>query len=132
MQKQVEEIVKQFGADLGTIHLLEGEVLSLKAHIGIPPHVVELVTSVPIGRGMAGLAFERNEPVSSCNIQVDQTGNVRPGAKATGANGAIVVPIRDSQGNPRGSLGIGVHREYDYTPEETARLLDVASKLIAE
>ena len=132
MQKQVEEIVKQFGADLGTIHLLEGDVLALKAHIGIPPNVVKVVSSVPIGRGMAGLAVERNEPVSSCNIQVDQTGDVRPGAKATGANGAIVVPIRDPQGHPRGALGIGVHREYEYTPEETARLLDEAAKLLTE
>lgn len=129
MQTQLEEIVRQFGADSGTIHLLEDGVLTLKAHTGIPPQVVEIIKSVPVGKGMAGLAVERNEPVSSCNIQTDATGDVRPGAKATGLNGAIVVPIRDSHGSAHGALGIGVHRPYEYTSEETARLLAQATNL---
>lgn len=129
MQHQLEEIIRQFDADTGSIHLIEGGVLVLKAQVGLPPHVVEIVSLVPIGKGMAGLAAERNEPVSTCNIQTDATGDVKPGAKATGVNGAIVVPIRDSQGQVRGALGIGVHRHYEYTAEETARLLDLAAKL---
>ena len=129
MQAQLEEIVRRFGADTGSIHLLEDGVLILKAEVGLPPHVAEIVRRVPVGKGMAGLAAERNEPVSSCNIQTDETGNVRAGAKATGVNGAIVVPIRDPEGRARGALGIGVHRTYEYTFEETAQLLDLASQL---
>lgn len=129
MQAQLEEIVRQFKADTGSIHLIEDGILSLKAHVGLPPRVIEIVTSVPIGKGMAGLAAERNEPVSSCNIQTDQTGNVNSGARATGVNGAIVVPIRDSQGQVRGALGIGVHHDYEYTDAETARLLEIAAQL---
>lgn len=129
MQSQLEEIIRQFEADTGSIHLLEDGILVLKAQVGLPAHVAEIVRSVPIGKGMAGLAFERNEPVSSCNIQSDQTGDVRPGARDTGVNGAIVVPIRDESGKAYGALGIGVHRAYEYTAEEIERLLSMATNL---
>jgi putative methionine-R-sulfoxide reductase with GAF domain len=129
MQAQLEEIVQRFGADTGSIHLLEDGVLVLKAHIGLPPKVAEIVALVPVGKGMAGLAVERNEPVSSCNIQSDDTGDVKAGARQTGVNGAIVVPVRDSQGRAAGALGIGTHHPYEYTPDETSRLLAEAAKL---
>ena len=105
MQKQLEDIVRQFDADTASIHLLEDGVLILKAEVGLPPHIAEIVSRVPVGKGMAGLAAQRNEPVSSCNIQTDATGDVKPGARATGVNGAIVVPIRDANGQVRGALG---------------------------
>lgn len=130
MQARLEEIVRRFGADTGTIHVLEGATLVLKADVGLPPHVKKIVAAVPLGKGMAGLAAERNEPVSSCNIQTDSTGDVRPGARATGMAGAIVVPIRDAGGKARGALGIGVGRPHEYTAEETASLLEEATRLI--
>jgi len=130
VQSDLEDIVQHFGADTGSIHLLEEGILVLKAQVGLPAHVAEIVKLVPIGKGMAGLAFERNEPVSTCNIQTDQSGNVKSGARATGVNGAIVVPIRDSDGQARGALGIGVHREYEYSAEETDRLLAEAARLV--
>jgi putative methionine-R-sulfoxide reductase with GAF domain len=129
MQDELSDIVKRYGADTGTIHLLEGGMLVLAAHVGIPEKVVGIIGRVPVGKGMAGLAAERNAPVDSCNIQTDQTGDVRPGAKATGVNGAIVVPIRDAGGQVRGTLGIGVHREHEYSADETERLLADAAKL---
>lgn len=129
MQANLEELIRRYGADTGAIHLLEGGVLVLKAHVGLPEHIAKIVATVPLGKGMAGLCAEKNEPVSSCNIQIDQTGNVRPAAKQTGVNGAIVVPIRDAAGAIRGTLGIGVHREYEYSEDETARLLLDAAAL---
>jgi putative methionine-R-sulfoxide reductase with GAF domain len=129
MQAELETIVGRFGADTGTIHLVENGVLILKAHVGVPPQVVQIVGEVPIGKGMAGLAAERNEPVSTCNIQSDRSGDVRPGAAQTGVGGAIVVPIRDAAGRAVGALGIGVHREHDYSEAETAQLLGEAALL---
>jgi len=129
MQERLEEIVRRFHADTGTLHWIEDGVLVLKGQVGIPPHIVEIVRRVPIGKGMAGLAAERNAPVSACNIQTDASGDVRPRARETGVNGAIVVPVRDAGGNVRGALGIGVHRVYEYTPEETERLLEEAARL---
>jgi putative methionine-R-sulfoxide reductase with GAF domain len=131
VQSELESIVRAFGADTGSVHLLEDGILVLKAQVGLPPRVAEIVALVPIGKGMAGLAFERNEPVSTCNIQTDDSGDVKSGARATGVNGAIVVPIRDSEGHARGALGIGVHREYEYSEDETARLIVEAAKLIS-
>ena len=76
MQAQLEEVIRHFSADTGSIHLIEDGMLVLKAHVGLPDKVVQIVSLVPIGKGMAGLAAERNEPVSTCNIQTDRTGNV--------------------------------------------------------
>lgn len=129
MQRELEEIVRRFGADTGTIHVLRDGVLVLEAQLGLPPHIAEIVARVPIGKGMAGLAAQRNAPVTSCNIQVDKTGDVRPGARDTGVNGAIVVPMRDSSGEVAGVVGVGVHRVYEYTAEETARLISDGEQL---
>ena len=130
LQERLENIVRDFAADTGSIHLLENGVLMLKAHIGLPPHIVSVVSVVPIGKGMAGLAAERNEPVSVCNLQTDDSGKFPSGAKATGVNGAIVVPIRNAAGQMNGTLGIGVHRDYEYSTDEIERLLNLAACLI--
>jgi L-methionine (R)-S-oxide reductase len=129
MQVELEAILGRFGADTGTIHVLEDGVLVLKAHVGVPPQVVQIVARVPIGKGMAGLAAERNWPVSTCNIQAEGTEDVRPRAKETGVGGAIVVPMRGTGGSVVGTLGIGVHRPYVYSGAETARLLEEAALL---
>ena len=129
MQAKLEAILSRFGADTGTIHFVENGVLVLKAHVGVPEPVLRLVTVVPIGKGMAGLAAERNEPVSTCNIQADRSGDVKSGAKQTGVGGAVVVPIRDVQGKPVGALGIGVHRQHEYSQIEVTRLLAEAMRL---
>jgi L-methionine (R)-S-oxide reductase len=129
MQAQLEDIALRFGAETASLHLLdETGVLVLAAQVGLPPHIVEIVSRVPIGKGMAGLAALRNEPVSTCNIQTDDSGDVPKGARSTGVNGAIVVPVRDPEGRVRGALGIGVYRPYEYTPEETASLLAEAAR----
>ncbi len=129
LQAELDAIIVRFGADTGTIHLVEDGCLVLKAHSGVPPEVVRIVSSVPIGKGMAGLATQSNKAVFSCNIQVDRSGNVQPGAKRTGVNGAIVVPIRDYAGHAVGALGIGVCREHAYSTEDTASLILEAEKL---
>ena len=129
MQAELEEILGRFEAETGTVHLLEDGILVLKAQVGVPPPVIQIVKKVPIGRGMAGLAAERNQPVSTCNIQADSSGDVRPGAKQTGVNGALVVPMRDAKGRVVGTLGIGVRRQYQYSEAETTRLMEEASLL---
>jgi L-methionine (R)-S-oxide reductase len=123
-------ILEWFDADSGTIHLLGSDgVLHLKAaSAGIPQFVLDTVREVPIGKGMAGLAVERKEPVNSCNIQTDTTGDVRPGARATGLQGSIVVPILRGDA-AIGALGIANQRERTFTDDEAARLLEVGRVL---
>ena len=126
-------LIAHFAADSGTIHLIGDDgILHLKAaSAGIPDAVLALVRTVPIGKGMAGLAVERRRPVNSCNIQTDGTGDVRPGAKATGLQGSIVVPIlRDDVAI--GAVGIATLRERTFTDEEAAALMRVAPALVTK
>src|SRR5881394_3201627 len=98
--KSLDEIMGHFSAVAGTIHLLvQGEtVMTLAVHRGLPPQIIERVQRVPIGKGMAGLAAERREPVQVCNLQTDESGVAKPAAKETGVAGSIAVPMIDSKG----------------------------------
>jgi len=124
--------MEHFRADTGTIHLLEPDgVLHLKAaSTGIPGPVLDAVRLVPIGKGMAGLAVERKEPVSVCNLQTDASGAARPGAKATGMEGAIVVPLLIGD-EAVGALGIANRAPRTFTVEETALLTGVGRAIAA-
>jgi L-methionine (R)-S-oxide reductase len=110
--------VKQNGGVAGTVHLRGDAALELKAAVNIPPKVVELVRAIPRGKGMAGLAWERDEPVHTCNLKTDATGDVRTGAKAVDANAAVAIPIHDAQGQIRGVVGIAYMGERDITQQE--------------
>ena len=123
-------VIERFAAESGTIHLLkdDGVLHLVAASAGIPPVVVETVRRVPVGKGMAGLAVERRQPVNACNIQTDASGDVRPGAKATGLQGSIVVPILRG-GEAVGALGIANHRERVFTDAEAELLLRVGKAL---
>ena len=81
-------------------------MLALKASSGIPPHIVAIVQTVPIGKGIAGLAAERREPITICNLQTDTSGQARPAARTTGMEGSIAVPMLTADGELRGVLGI--------------------------
>ena len=122
--------IAYFKCDAGTIHLLSDGLLALKAHVNIPPPIVQIVQTVPIGKGIAGLAAERREPVSLCNLQTDDSGQARPAAKTTGMEGSVAVPmLRD--GILRGVLGIAKVQAHDWTDAEKAELLAIAARLAA-
>jgi GAF domain-containing protein len=123
-------ILTEFGADSGTIHVLGADgVLHLKAaSAGIPQVVLDTIKDVPVGKGMAGLAVERKQPVNACNIQTDATGDVRPGARATGLQGSIVVPMLRGE-EAIGALGVANRRERTFTDAETELLVEVGRVL---
>ena len=78
----------------------------------------------------AGLAVERRHPVTVCNIQTDTSGDVRPGAKATGLEGAIALPMLRGD-EVAGVLGVANRAERTFTGEETELLLAIG-RLLAE
>lgn len=125
-------IVGHFGADSGTIHVLgaDGRLHLRAATLGMPPPVLETIRVIPVGKGMAGLAVERRAAVDSCNIQADDTGDVRPGARTTGLAGAIVVPIFRGD-EVIGALGIANRAERTFTPEEIDALIDAGRAVAA-
>jgi len=126
LQEALRLAMEHFGADTGTIHLLEPDgVLHLKAaSAGIPKPVLDAVQLVPIGKGMAGLAVQRKEAVTVCNLQTDSSGSARPGAKASGMDSALVVPILKNAA-AIGAIGIANRAARAFTIEDTALLTDI-------
>jgi O-acetyl-ADP-ribose deacetylase (regulator of RNase III) len=126
MSDEVESWLKAFiakhGGVAGTIHAVAGEVLALRAAVNIPPQVVEVTRSIPSGKGMAGLAWQRDAPVHTCNLKSDETGDVRPGAKAVDASAAVALPVHAEGGAVRGVVGIAWMGERDITERELAAL----------
>ncbi|MBI1784718.1 GAF domain-containing protein, partial [Candidatus Sumerlaeota bacterium] len=61
----LDKTLKRFQCVVGTIHVLDPAtgMLKLAAQRGIPEMILDKVRMIPIGKGMAGLAAERLEPV---------------------------------------------------------------------
>jgi signal transduction protein with GAF and PtsI domain len=132
IQQSLDDAIAHLRADSGTIHLKSPGrmVLILAASRNIPAEVLAIVREVPWGKGMAGLAAERAQPVDACNIQTTTSSDVRPGARKTGLQGALVVPMM-AGGRVVGTLGVGCVAERTFTPDETVWLIEHAGALAA-
>jgi len=129
-QTWLESFIRAHGGVAGTVHTRSDEAtLALAAAVNIPPKVQEIVARIPRGKGMAGLAFEHDEPISSCNIKDDKTGNVRPGAKAVDAQAAVALPVHDTGGGIRAVVGIAYAAQRELTQSELATLGEAAASL---
>jgi GAF domain-containing protein len=126
----LREILRHFSAQAGTVHWLDLQsgLLTLAAHQNIPPHIAEIVGTVPVGKGIAGLAAQRREPISICNLQTDTSGQARPAAKSTGMEGSLAVPML-VEGELRGVLGVAKAEAHDWTSDEKAVLLAYAAEM---
>jgi L-methionine (R)-S-oxide reductase len=118
------------GAAAGTIHLHTGGRLRLAAAVNIPPPVKQAVEWVPVGKGMAGLALERGEPVQTCNLQEDRSGAVKPGARAVNARAAVAMPVRDPDGAIIAVVGAAWMDEREIQGAELERLQGAAASLV--
>jgi hypothetical protein len=131
LQSWLADLLREIGGVAGTVHLHEPGGLRLAAAIHIPPRMQEAVLWVPRGKGMAGLALERGEPVQTCNLQTDRSGAVQPGAKAVNAQAAIALPARNAAGEIIGVVGIAFADEREIQGRELDVLQFAASKLAA-
>jgi GAF domain-containing protein len=118
--------IARLRAETGTIHRLGPDgLLHLEARAGnIPAELLPLIQKIPVGKGIAGLAVERKAPVDLCNLQTDNSGAARPGARQTGVKGSICVPIMAGD-RAVGALGIGTGEERQFAADETELLLAV-------
>lgn len=125
LSRALDDALRDFDCVAGTIHVLDDNsgIMKLAAHRGIPEVVIEKVRDVPIGKGMAGLAAERREPVQVCNLQTDTSGVAKPTARETKMAGSIAAPMLARDGELRGTIGIAKPVPYDFTPEECERLM---------
>jgi L-methionine (R)-S-oxide reductase len=114
-------IAESFAAVTATLHRADPDekMLHLVTQVGLPERLVPITARIPYGKGMAGLCAERAEPITVCNLQTDASGVAKPGAKLTGVEGAISVPIFAPGGSElTGTFGIGKPGEHTYTEDE--------------
>lgn len=117
------------GGIAGTVHVLDGELLKLESSVNIPPPVLKITETIPKGKGMAGLAWERDKVVATCDLKTDTTGDVRPGAKAVNAQAALAIPVRTPAGGLRAVVGIAFMTERDFSEDELAAFEASAASL---
>lgn len=132
-QEFLQAVAGHFGSDTATLHVINSQdgLLHLRATAGeIPPQVQDIIRTIPIGKGIAGQAAERREPVSICNIKSDTTSVVRPGAKSMGIEGALCVPMIAND-VVVGTLGIGFREAHTFSEPEQRFLLE-AGRAFAE
>lgn len=130
VQAFLETFIRSNQGIAGTVHRRSAaDDLELIASLNIPPPVLTIVARVPRGKGMAGLAFERNAFISTCNIKTDTTGQVRPGARAVDAQAAVALPVHDGQGQVRAVVGIAFREEKILSDDDLAALGRAAEAL---
>jgi L-methionine (R)-S-oxide reductase len=125
----LEQLLRTEGAVAGTVHRRRGGQLVLVASRNIPPAVVQKTRIIPRGKGMAGLAWERDRVVQTCDLKSDQTGDVQPGAKAVNAQAAAAIPVHDATGAVRAVVGIAFAAERDFAPAELEHFARAAAGL---
>ena len=128
-QEWLELFVARHGGIAGPVHVQSGEDLYLTAAHHIPPQVIAIVAHVPRGKGMAGLAQVKRAPAQTCNLQTDETGNIKPGARAVDAQAAVALPVFDDAGELRAVVGIAWTKEGEIGPEEEQALMNQAAAL---
>jgi L-methionine (R)-S-oxide reductase len=125
-------ILAEFDCPTGTIHRTDAteKALDLVAQIGVPEFVVGKILHIPFGKGIAGVAAERCEPVELCNLQEDLGGIAKEDARKTNVSGSLAVPIVGyGSGKVLGTLGIGKHVPHDFTDAEKSHLAIHAEQL---
>lgn len=130
LQEVLSDIISCFDCTTGTIHFLDKNtsILKLQAQQGIPAFLLPKIAEIPIGKGMAGIAAERLEPVEICNLQTDESGVARPAARETKVEGSIAVPML-LNGDLCGTFGIAKPVPYDFTKEEISELLTLGTEM---
>lgn len=124
------DTIAAFDCTTGTLHILDQDtkMLMLRAQQGIPEFLMPKMSVIPIGKGMAGIAAERRQPVEMCNLQTDESGVVRPSARETKAQGSIAAPLL-LDGKLYGVIGIAKPEPYDFTEQEISDLMAIGETL---
>lgn len=127
----LDAVLAEFGCQTGTIHrALDGNSLELVCQVGVPEALMDKISLIPFGKGIAGVAAATQVPVELCNLQQDLGGVAKIGARQTGVAGSLAVPVfNPSSGIVSGTLGIGKYVPYDFTAAEKLRLEEIARNL---
>ncbi len=123
-------VLEDFGCSTGTLHFLDQKtsLLQLETQIGIPDFLIPKLSTIPIGKGMAGIAAERMKPVEMCNLQTDASGVARPSAKDTKVEGSLAAPLL-LKNKLYGTIGIAKPVPYDFKTAEIELLMKIGESI---
>jgi hypothetical protein len=127
----LRDLLARHRAVAGTVHVVRGELLEIAAAINIPPPVQAAVATIPIGKGMAGLAWQHDKPIQTCNLKEDTSGAVKPGAKAVDGKAAVALPVHDAARRIRAVVGLAWLEERELGDSELAAIAGDAASLPA-
>lgn len=125
-------VLADFNCQTGTLHRVDetGQTLGLVTQVGLPAFLIDRITRIPMGKGIAGVAASTREPVELCNLQADLGGVALPDARKADVSGSLAVPVFSKDtGEVIGTLGIGMVDPHDFTDDEKARLKQVAESI---
>lgn len=128
-QAWLERFISDHGGCAGSVHYRSGDVLLLAAAVNLPEVVRKVTASVPRGKGMAGIALAEDRAVTTCNLKTDDSGQVKPGARAVDAQAAAALPVHAPDGSVRAVVGIAFVREGEIDDGELRRLDAAAATL---
>jgi L-methionine (R)-S-oxide reductase len=128
LEQVLGKLLAAFDCPVGTLHTMDPAtgLLKLRARRGIPESILDKVRMIPIGKGMAGIAAERMQPVQVCNLQTDASGVAKPGAKDTKMEGSISAPLI-VEGRLKGTVGVAKPIPYEFSPQEEALLMEAGA-----
>ena len=80
LQTALDLVLERLACTAGTIHSFDphSRMLQLRTRRNIPDGLLPRVQQISFGKGMAGLAVERREPIQVCNLQTDTSGVAKP------------------------------------------------------
>src|SRR6476660_3837395 len=122
-------LLGKHGEIAGTVHVVRGDVLAIAAAVNIPPKVQEVTATIPMGKGMAGLAWQHDRAIQTCNLKEDASGAVKPGAKAVDARAAVALPVHDGDGMVRAVVGLAWMDERELGEGELSAISKDAASL---
>lgn len=125
VEMKLREAMEEFGCQTGTLHRAEGEWLQLVAQVGVPEFLLDKISAIPFGKGIAGVAASTHEPVELCNLQQDLGGVAKEDARKTGVSGSLAVPILSADGVVLGTLGVGKITPHNFSDAEKSRLVKI-------
>ena len=91
----------------------------------MPDSVLDPIQTIPFGKGMAGAAAERREPIQLSNLQTDDSGVAEPSARDTGMEGSLVAPVIDSNGDIKGAIGVAKPEAHEFSEAEQDDLMSM-------
>ncbi len=131
-ESKLREAMDEFNCQTGTVHRAEGQWLHLVCQAGVPDFLIEKISRIPFGKGIAGVAAETRAPVELCNLQQDLGGVAKEDARKTGVSGSLAVPVFSVDGETViGTLGVGKTEPYDFSEAEKTRLADIGKTFVS-